>query len=82
MKKQIIKINTDPELPLVKIGDIVQFDELPPVKVVAHTECERCCFFNYPDELYVCNYQQPLAYCEHLKSKLYNGIMFKEIKAK
>ncbi len=78
VKKQIIKINTEPELPLVKIGDIVQFDSLEPVKAVKFTDCSKC---EYGDG---CG--NVFKYCDFIRDNgvIADGtaIMFKAIKVK
>lgn len=78
MKKEIIKINTNPELTMVKIGDIVQFDSLEPVKAVKFTDCSKC---EYDDD---CG--NVFKYCDFIRDNgvIADGtaIMFKAIKDK
>lgn len=75
MNKPIKKIKTNPDLPKLKFGDIVQFDDRPPVKVVKFKDCELCCFADDCETDFA-------LYC-HNNCWTETGleIMFKEIKA-
>ena len=80
MAKQVIKINTIK--PTIKIGDIVQFNDLAPVKAVKFRECHNC-IMSKLDEYNVCSGEIP--YCDYFEDEDYvvsNGIMFKAIKTK
>ena len=80
MAKRIIKINTIK--PVIKIGDIVQFNDLPPVKAVKFKDCIFCAM-NDLDVYNVCSGE--MNYCDHFEDEDYvvsNGIMFKAIKTK
>ena len=38
----MIKISTKPIVPTIKIGDVIQFDDFPPVKAVKFKDCSLC----------------------------------------
>ena len=76
--KNIIKINTIK--PKVKIGDIVQFNDLDPVRAVKFTDCDNC-VMNSLEKPNAC--LEPINYCnyfEDAKSTHSNEIMFKAIR--
>ncbi len=78
--KKIIKINTIK--PKIKVGDIVQFNDLAPVKAVKFTDCCNCAMDKLPEEV-ICSSAIP--YCDYFEDENYivsNGIMFKAIKTK
>lgn len=73
MTKQIIKINTDPELTIVNIGDIVQFDDLDPAKAIKFVDCYDCCLRKD------CSITSKTSFCSYINGE---NIMFKAIKTK
>lgn len=78
--KQIIKINTIK--PKIKIGDIVQFNDLAPVKAIKFKDCELCAMSKL-DEDNVCSGEMP--YCDYFEDVDYvtaNDIMFKSKRTK
>jgi hypothetical protein len=59
MKREIIKIKvkTYSELSTAKIGDVIQFNSLPPVRVVTLGDCRNCCFCEECNDFFKpCNY--------------------------
>ena len=80
MAKQIIKINTIK--PTIKKGDIVQFNDLAPVKAVKFKDCVDCAMAKL-EEPDTCSGERP--YCDYFEDGNYvvsNGIMFRAIKIK
>lgn len=72
MKKEIIKIST--KCPILKVGDIVQFDALVPVKAVKYKGCEKCCYSDLCSDRF--------RYCDYVCDGLAENeiVMFKELK--
>ena len=70
--KQIIKINTIK--PMVKPGDIVQFDDLAPVKAVRFKDCALC---SLTDACF-----KGECFCNYIVEDWTNNVMFKAIKSR
>lgn len=70
--KQIIKISTI--RPTIKAGDIVQFDDLAPVKAVKFKDCALCSLED------ACSEGEN--YCDYISETWGNSVMFKTIKTK
>ena len=71
MAKEIIKVKTT--YPTIRIGDIVQFDDLNPVKAVKFKDCALCCIRDACFE--------GENYCNYIAEDWTNSVMFKAIKS-
>ena len=64
---EVIKINTNPIIPKLKIGDIVQIDNMKPVKAVQWFGCGECAYMDR-------DYEDCRLWCNN------KNIMFAEVK--